>query len=326
MSGPAKRAIEESDAIAGRVFRGSTGSEIASTAETSVQRALDYLTLTKPRIASMVALSAFIGALLAAGPHADLGRVSLSALFVTLAAAAASALNQVLERDTDRLMRRTQDRPLPAGRIPVRNAILFGALLACASILGLSLVFNLLSALLALGTLFAYVAIYTPLKRFSTLNTVIGALPGAAPPLIGYAALAGSVGHWGWALFAIVFVWQFPHFMAIAWLHRADYARAGMKMLPAMPGCERVAARQALVYSLTLLPVVLLPGSWGDAGTVYSVGAFVLSLAYVAASARFALRPSEKSARTLLHASLVHLPLVLSLVLLDPVVGVAALH
>jgi heme o synthase len=295
----------------------------AGRAETS---ALDYLTLTKPRIASMVALSAFIGGLLAEGPHADLVRVALAAGWITLAAAAASVFNQVLERDTDRLMRRTENRPLPAGRMPTRNAIFFGTLLASASIVGLSLGFNLFSALLALGTLFAYVAIYTPLKRVSTLNTVIGALPGAAPPLIGYAALAGDVGRWGWALFAIVFVWQFPHFMAIAWLHRADYARAGLKMLPALPGCERVAARQALFYSLALLPVVLLPGAWSDAGVVYSLGAFVLSLGYVAASARFAFRPSEKSARGLLYASLVYLPLVLSLVLLDPVVGVAALH
>jgi protoheme IX farnesyltransferase len=289
-------------------------------------RAFDFLALTKPRIGAMVALSAFIGGLLAEGPHAALGRVGLAALYVTGAAAAASVFNQVLERDTDRLMLRTQDRPLPAGRLSVRDAILFGALLAAVSIAGLAFEFNLLAALLALATLFAYVAVYTPMKRVSTLNTVIGALPGAAPPLLGYVALAGAPGHWGWALFAIVFVWQFPHFMAIAWLHRGDYARARLKMLPALPGCERLGARQALTYSLAMLPVVLLPGAWGDAGIVYCLGAIVLSLAYVAASARFALAPNEKTARTLLFTSLVYLPLVLSLVLLDPVVGVAALH
>ncbi len=289
-------------------------------------RALDFLTLTKPRIGAMVALSAFIGGLLAEGPHAALGRVALAALYVTGAAAAASVFNQVLERDTDRLMVRTQDRPLPAGRLSMRDAILFGALLASVSIAGLAIEFNLLAALLSLASLCAYSVVYTPLKRVSTLNTVIGALPGAAPPLLGYVALAGAPGHWGWALFAVVFVWQFPHFMAIAWLYRHDYARARLKMLPALPGCERVAARQALVYSLAILPVVLLPGAWGEAGIVYSLGAEVLSLAYVAASARFAFKPSEKSARALLFTSLVYLPLVLSLVLLDPVVGVAALH
>jgi heme o synthase len=303
-----------------------SGIDLAARGARTSHLAFDFLTLTKPRIASMVALSAFIGGLLAAGPHADLQRVALSAACVTVAAAAASVFNQVLERDTDRLMKRTQDRPLPAGRISARDAIFFGVALGTASIVGLSLAFNLLSALLALASLFAYVAVYTPLKRVSTLNTVIGALPGAAPPLIGYVAQAGTTGPWAWALFAIVFVWQFPHFMAIAWLHRADYAKARMRMLPAMPGCERVAARQALFYSLALLPVALLPAAWGNAGIVYSLGAVFLSLGYVAASARFALRPGEESARSLLYTSLAYLPLVLSLVLLDPVVGVAALH
>jgi protoheme IX farnesyltransferase len=288
--------------------------------------AADFLTLTKPRIAGMVALSAFVGGLLAAGPTANVARVACAAACVTAAAAAASVFNQVLERDTDRLMRRTQDRPLPAGRIAVRDAIFFGTALTVAGIAGLALAFNLLSALLALSTLFAYVAVYTPLKRVSTLNTAVGALPGAAPPLIGYVALSGAAGRWGWALFAILFVWQFPHFMAIAWLHRADYARAGMRMLPAIRGCESVAARQAVVYSTALVPVALLPGVHGDAGVVYSLGALVLSLAYVAASARFALQPSEKSARTVLLASLAYLPLVFALVLFDPVVGVGALH
>jgi len=318
--------IEPRDALRGEASVRAPALSGGESIDHAARRVADYAVLTKPRIASMVALSAFIGGLLAEGPHADLGRIALASVWITLAAAAASVFNQVLERDTDRCMKRTQDRPLPAGRISMRNAILFGALLASASIVGLAFGFNLLSALLALATLFAYVAVYTPLKRVSTLNTVIGALPGAAPPLIGYAALAGEIGPWAWALFAVVFVWQFPHFMAIAWLHRADYARAGMKMLPAMPGCERVAARQALVYSLALLPIVLLPGAWSLAGIVYSLGALLLSFGYVAASARFAARPSERSARALLYASLAYLPLVLTLVLLDPVVGVAAMH
>lgn len=293
----------------------------------AASRALsDWLTLTKPRIAVFVALAAFVGGLLGAGPQADLVRVAEAAAWIMLSAAAASVFNQVLERDTDRLMRRTADRPLPAGRIGAPQAILFGSALALASTLALALRFGTASAALALATLFAYVAIYTPLKRASSLNTTVGAIPGAAPPLIGYVALAGTGGRWAWALFALVFVWQFPHFLAIAWLHRADYARAGLKMLPALPGGEAIAGRSALIHALVLLPVVLLPGAWGDAGAVYTFGALALSLGYAAAAARFAWRPDAASARLLLFASLIHLPSCLALVLLDPAVGLGLLH
>jgi len=286
----------------------------------------DFLTLTKPRIGALVGLSAFVGALLAAGPTGSLARIAEAAVLVTLTAASASVLNQVLERDVDGRMLRTQNRPLPAGRISMRDAILFGALLAVAGVGGLALRFNVLSALLALATLFAYVAIYTPLKRASTLNTVIGAVPGAAPPLLGYVAIAGAPGGWALSLFAVLFVWQFPHFMAIAWIHRADYARAGLRMLPALPGCERMAARAAFAYALALLPVSLLPGTRGEAGIVYTLGALALGLLYVAASVRFAWRPDARSARFLLVTSLLYLPIFFLLVLADPVVRVGILH
>ena len=295
--------------------------------ERSAPHALaDWLTLTKPRIAAFVALAAFVGGLLGAGPEGDLVRVAEAALWITLSAAAASIFNQVLERDTDRLMARTADRPLPTGRIGAPQAILAGAALGLGAALALALRFGTASAALALGTLFAYVAIYTPLKRVSSLNTTVGAIPGAAPPLIGYVALAGEGGRWAWALFALVFVWQFPHFLAIAWLHRADYARAGLKMLPSLPGGEAIAGRSALVHALVLLPVVLLPGAWGDAGAIYTFGALALSLAYAAAAARFAWKPDAASARFLLFASLIHLPGCLALVLLDPAVGLGILH
>ncbi|MFN0244221.1 MAG: heme o synthase [Planctomycetota bacterium] len=286
----------------------------------------DLLQLTKPRIASLVALSAFVGGLLAAGPRGDLVRVAEAALWVTCTAGAASVFNQVLERDTDARMTRTQARPLAAGRMCVRNAILFGLALATAGVIGLAASFNPLSALLALATLFVYVAVYTPLKRVSTLNTVVGAVAGAAPPLLGHVAIDGGPGSWGLALFAILFVWQFPHFMAIAWLYRADYARAGMKMLPAVGGCERMAARAALFYALCLLPVALLPGVWSTAGVVYTVCAFALTLGYALSSAWFAWRADARSARVLLFVSLAYLPLLFASILLDPVVGVAALH
>ncbi|MFN0007498.1 MAG: heme o synthase [Planctomycetota bacterium] len=286
----------------------------------------DFLDLTKPRIGAFVGLSAFFGALLAAGPGGSLARIAEAAVFVTLTAASASVLNQVLERDVDSRMLRTRNRPLPAGRVSMRDAILYGALLAVTGVGGLALRFNLLSALLALATLFAYTAIYTPMKRASTLNTVIGAVPGAAPPLLGYVAIAGSPGGWAVSLFAALFVWQFPHFMAIAWIHRGDYARAGLRMLPAMPGCERMAGRAALAYGLALLPVSLLPGVRGEAGIVYTLGALVLGLFYLAASGRFAWRPDERSARFLLLTSLVYLPLLYLLVLADPVIRVGILH
>jgi protoheme IX farnesyltransferase len=286
----------------------------------------DYVTLLKMRIATFVGLAAFVGGLAAAQPGVPLGRIAEAAVWVTLAAGAASVFNQVMERDSDRLMERTRNRPLPAGRISLRDAILFGTALAVLSIGALGFRFNVLAAALALATLFAYVAVYTPLKRVSTLNTVIGALPGAAPPLIGYAALSGDVRGWGWALFAILFVWQFPHFMSIAWLYRDDYARAGLRMLPVEDGGERVAGKAAMAYGLVLLPVSLIPAVLGDAGLVFTVGAVALGLVYCAAALRFAWRQDRGAARVLLFVSLAYLPLVLLLVVIDPVTGVAAAH
>lgn len=281
----------------------------------------DWCELTKPRIGAFVVFAAFTGGLLAAGPAADLGRVVLAALLVGAVAAGSSVFNQVLERDTDRLMDRTADRPLPARRIAVRDAVLFGAALSVVGTVGLAVAFNLLAALLALSTLVAYALVYTPLKRHSTLNTVVGAVPGAMPPFLGYVALSGRPDAWGWMLFAVVFAWQFPHFLAIAWLCREDYRRAGMRMLGALPGSERVAGRQALLYALLLLPVSLLPGARGDAGIVYALAALVLGLAYALAAGAFAWRTSRRTARNLLLVSLAYLPLLLSAALFDPVVS-----
>ncbi len=283
----------------------------------------DLLVLVRPRISSFVLFAAFTGALLGAGPEADLLRVALAALFVGLVGAASSVFNQVLERDTDRLMPRTADRPLPAERMSVRDAVLFGATLGLAGVTGLALLYQPLSALLALSTLAVYVLVYTPLKRYTSLNTVVGALPGAMPPLLGFVALAGRPGPWGWLLFALVFAWQFPHFFAIAWLYRDEYRRAGMKMLPSLPGARGLAGRQALAYSLLLLPVSLLPGVRGDAGLVYSATVLVLGCAYASASAAFAWRESRATARALLLVSLFYLPLVFSAALFDPVVSQA---
>ncbi len=279
----------------------------------------DLADLFKVRIASFVGLSAFVGGLLA--PGARPWHAAEAALWITVSAAAASAFNQVLERETDRRMERTCNRPIPAGRIAPRDALLLAAAMAVVAIGMLAWRASMLAALLTLATLFAYVAVYTPLKRTSTLNTLVGAVPGAAPPLLGYVAIAGQPAGWAWALFAIVFVWQFPHFMAIAWLYREDYARAGMRMLPCMPGAEGLAGRTALVHAVLLLPVTLLPGLWGDAGWVFTIGATAAGLAYVASSALFAWRQTRTSARQLLFVSLLYLPAVLALAVFDPVTG-----
>jgi protoheme IX farnesyltransferase len=284
----------------------------------------DWVALTKPRIASFIFFAAMIGGLLAGGTQSDWPRILEQALYVTLAAGAGSIFNQVLERDTDARMQRTRLRPIAAGRISVRDAVFYGALMATIGVAGLAARFNLISALLAASTLFAYVAVYTPLKRVSTLNTVVGAIPGAAPPLLGYVAMAGDAGRWAWALFGLIFVWQFPHFMAIAWIYREDYARAGLRMLPSVPGGVGIASRSALVYSLVLIPVALVPAVYGDAGLVYGIGALVASLVYAAAALRFAWKENLSNARLLLYTSLIYLPVLLSLAVLDPTARGAA--
>ena len=287
------------------------------------QLVADWADLTKLRLASLISFSAFVGALLGGGPAGSLGRALEAALWIAASAAAGGILNQVLERDVDPLMERTRNRPLVQGRVSTRDAILVACVLAVASTAALALRFNVTAALLSLAAIFLYVAIYTPLKRVSSLNTVVGAIPGALPPMIGFAALSGRLDSWGLALFAMVFTWQFPHFMAIAWLYREDYSRAGMQMLPSLPGGEAVAGRAALLYSLVGLPVALLPVVWGEAGPVFGLGALLLGLGYCAAALRFARVQSTRSARTLLFASLIYLPLLLSLVLFDPVVHLA---
>ncbi len=288
---------------------------------TLVGRLADVAILFKLRIGVFVTWAAFTGGLLAAGPEASLGRVLLAALAIGLVSSGSCAFNQILERDVDRRMRRTAGRPLPSGRMSVREAVFWGTASALTGTLVLALGFGPLSAFLGLATLVGYALVYTPLKRETSFNTLVGAIPGAMPPLLGYVALAGAPGPWGWALFAIVFAWQFPHFLAIAWLYRDDYRRAGMKMLPALPGTQGAAGRQAFVYSLLLLPVSLLPAVRGEAGITYTSVALFVGLAYCVAAAAFALREDERRARALLVVSLIHLPVLLSGALCDPVVS-----
>jgi protoheme IX farnesyltransferase len=300
---------------------GLAGAPRAEGARTLARLAGDALMLVKPRIGAFVVLAAFTGGLLAAGPDASPWRVLAAALAIGLVGASSSVFNQVLERHADARMLRTRARPLPAGRVSVRDATLFGALLGIAGTTVLAAAFTPLSALLALSTLVAYVLVYTPLKQHTSFNTVVGAVPGAMPPLLGALALGGAPGAWGWMLYATVFLWQFPHFLAIAWLHREDYRRAGMQMLPALPDSAGMAGRQAFLHALVLLPVGLLPGVRGDAGITYTAIALLVGAAYAAAALAFACRESERSARAVLLVSLIHLPLLLTGALLDPVVS-----
>ncbi len=279
--------------------------------------AADWLELAKPRIASYVVLAALTGGVLASGGEVDVVRAFGASLLIGAVAAGAGTFNQILERDVDRIMQRTSDRPLPSGRIGVRDAVLFGAFFSTLGIAGLALAFNVLAALLAASTLLAYLLVYTPLKRASSFNTVAGALSGAMPPLLGAVAVSGAPGRWGWMLFAVVFAWQFPHFLAIAWLYREDYRRAGMKMLPALEGSAGLAGRQAFAYSLLLLPLSILPAVRGDAGLFYASAAIAASVVYAAASAAFAWRESVRTARTVLIASLVYLPMLFLVALVD---------
>jgi protoheme IX farnesyltransferase len=283
-------------------------------------RLSDYLELAKPRIAAMALLTVLVGYTLGGGAWnpAALCRMLLG---IGLVAAASGAFNQLIERRTDALMARTANRPLPTGRLQPAEVALFGV--ACAAI-GVSLLYltvNPTTALLAALTLALYVGAYTPLKRYTALSTAVGAIPGALPPILGWTASGAELGWAAFSLFALLFVWQFPHFLAIAWLYRRDYAAAGLRMLPggALPDDRRRSAAGFLAcgYAAVLVPVSLLPGQLALAGGPYRVAALLLSLGYLAAAVRFAWHESRETARGLLYSSLVYLPALLAVLTWD---------
>jgi protoheme IX farnesyltransferase len=277
-----------------------------------------YLALTKPRIGVMVLVTVATGFLLGARGAAHPSTLFLTILGTALVAGGASAWNQYLERARDRLMRRTANRPLPSGRLAPIEAAAFGFVLTVLGLVILALWVNEVAAALALLTFVLYVAVYTPLKQLTTLNTAIGAVPGAFPPVIGWAAATGQLGAEAWALFLMVFLWQFPHFLAIAWIHRDDYVRAGYRMLPTVDPPGAITGRQAAGYALALIPAGLLPTVVGLAGGLYFAGALLLGLAYLYFAIRFWSGVTDVSARHLLRASFVYLPAVLILLLLNP--------
>lgn len=271
---------------------------------------VDYVALTKPRLNGLVVATSAAGYYLGSADTPALVPLLQTVVGTALVAAGSAALNQVLERHTDALMVRTRLRPLPDGRVTAFDAAVFGLLLSAIGATMLALSANLLSALLAVLTLAVYVVVYTPMKKRSDLATLVGAIPGALPPLIGWAAGHGSLSVGGWALFAIVFLWQIPHFMAIAWIYREDYGRAGFPMLPVIDPGGRLAGRQALLYSCALLPVSLLPPVLSMTSTSYFWLALVLGAAMITLAWRFSTKPTESTARALFFGSLIYLPLV----------------
>ncbi len=277
----------------------------------------DYWVLTKPEVNFLVVISTLVGFYCATRGALDWPRLFHTLCGTLLVASGTATLNQFLEQDADALMRRTFNRPLPAGRLSARHAFGFGILLSVIGGTYLWVAVNPLASLLAMGTLTTYLLIYTPLKRRTPWCTFVGAFPGAMPPLIGWAAASGTLSQEAWVLYAILFLWQFPHFLAIAWMYREDYARAGFKMLPSNNDDGTVAFRQILGYSVALLVVSLIPTWLGQAGIVYLIGAAALGMMYLHFGARLARAKTNALAKRLLLASIVYLPLVFALLMLD---------
>jgi len=280
-------------------------------------RASDYVTLAKPRLNILVIASAMAGYAMGGGESARMGLV-LSVLVGTgLVAGGASAFNQVYERDADALMKRTRLRPLPDGRLGAMEAMAFASVLSLAGLVILAFGANLLSAGVALATLLSYTVVYTPLKKHSSFATVIGAIPGALPPVIGWTATRNEISVGAWVLFGILFLWQLPHFLAIAWIYREDYAKAGLPMLPVIEPDGRSTGRQSVVYAAALLPLSLAPTLMGMAGNAYFIGAMLLTLLFVGLSLKFASTRSVPDARRLFFGSIMYLPLLWILMIAD---------
>ena len=273
----------------------------------------DLCELVKARLTSLVLVTTLAGFYMGWRGPMDWLRMSSALLGTALVAGGAAALNQLIERRPDGAMHRTCDRPVPMGRISPDAALLIGFGLAASGLLYLFFLVSPLTGLLAALTIGLYLFVYTPLKRMTTLNTLVGAVPGAVPPMIGWAAARGSLGIEAWALFGILFFWQMPHFLAIAWMYREDYARGGFIMLPNFDADGATTGRQAVNYSFALLLVSLTPTLLGFAGHGYFFGAFILGAAMIVFAARLQLAPGRTQARQLFFASIIYLPLLLAL-------------
>ena len=269
----------------------------------------DYLELTKPRLSSLSVLTTLVG-YLATRPSHEGWRLVFLMVGASLAAGGVAALNQWLEHETDARMKRTADRPIPAGKVPTGSAFVLGILMCVASLFLLFAKVNPLAAMFTLLTIFAYLGWYTPAKRWSRWSTEIGAVAGALPPLIGWSAGEGRVTALGWILFGVLFFWQIPHFMAIAWMYRDDYGAAGFPMLPVIDPTGTRAGHQAVGYAAVLLPISLVPTLVGLSGLVYAAVALVLGIALLVLAVRFSRARTDAAARRLFLGSLIYLPLI----------------
>jgi protoheme IX farnesyltransferase len=276
-----------------------------------------YIELTKPRITWLILMSTGIGYFYGWDGQWRFAELLHALIGTGLIASGTAALNQWMERVADAKMNRTKHRPLPSGRVTPAQALAWGVFLSVAGFLQLVFGVNLLTGLLGLFTLLTYLGVYTPLKRKSPHSTTIGAIPGAMPPLMGYAASAGTLGAEAWILYAILFVWQFPHFYSIAWMYRDDYARAGIRMKPVVEPDGASTARHILLTSMLLIPVSFLPAFFSMTGTFYLIGAGAIGLYILYAGFRVFADRTVLRARGVLLASVVYLPLLFGLMLLD---------
>jgi len=277
----------------------------------------DYITLTKPRVNTLVVITTLVGYYLGARGEIDALRLLCTLLGTALVAAGTSALNQYLERDLDAKMTRTRNRPLPAGRMAPRQALIFACSITVIGLIGLALTVNLLTAGLAAATHVFYIFVYTPLKQKTSLSTLVGAVPGALPPVGGWAAARNDLSIEAWVLFAILFLWQLPHVLAISWLYSEDYKRGGFPLLPIIDPQGQSTSRQIITNCLALLPVSLLPTIIGLAGPVYFIGALILGLAFLGFGIVVAVEKDNISARRMMLASLAYLPILLGLLTFD---------
>jgi protoheme IX farnesyltransferase len=281
------------------------------------ERLAAYAELTKPRITFLIVLTSAAGFCLGSKGAFDYLALFNALFGVALLSSGIATLNQYMERDLDARMRRTLSRPLPTGKLSAAHALAFGLALTLGAELYLALFVNLLTAAFGLTVVVGYLLLYTPLKTRSSLSTVVGAFPGAMPPLMGWTAATGHAGLEAWALFAILFAWQFPHFLAIAWMYKEDYARAGIRMLPVVEPTCRVTAQQIVIWSLLLVPVSLFPAVLGTTGAVYFYGAFLLGILFLGTSIHAAHLRSRQGARRLLLASVLYLPVLFGLMVFN---------
>ncbi|MCB9950535.1 MAG: protoheme IX farnesyltransferase [Planctomycetaceae bacterium] len=282
----------------------------------ATSRFADYMEIAKPRIALVVLFTVTVGYLLGAEGTWDLLVWLHTCVGVALAATASNALNQYIERHSDARMQRTKLRPIPAGRLPAREVLVVGLVLAVISPLYLLFFVNAQTALLTFATIALYAGAYTPLKSRTAFCTAVGAIPGALPPVLGFAASGAALDWRAVVLFSVLFVWQFPHFLAIAWIYKKDYQTAGLQMLPAN-GKRYVAGCIAVAYALVLIPISMLPKQLGLSGEIYAWTALLLGVMYLIASVKFLLKEDETSARGLLRASFIHLPVLLFVMTAD---------